>query len=94
MAKSKLEQAVERRAGDLNDAQRELVMSQLSTYKRNSTRLSQIESELDSLNAMTATTREEVRVKQAQRASLSYEHNQIATANSKIATDLFGLMKE
>lgn len=92
--KSKLEQAVERQAENLNDAQRELVMSQLSVYKKNLSRLSRIESELAAVNAVQPTTREEVRAKQAQRASLTYEHGQLTTSNSRIAAELFEFMKE
>ena len=92
--KSKLEQAVEQRAADLNDAQRELVMSQLSAYKTNAARLSQIKSQLDAVNAKGVTTREEVREKQAFRASLTYEQAQLSTANAKIAAELFVFLKE
>jgi len=92
--KSKLEQAVEARASSLNEAQRELVMSQLAVYKKNIARLTFIESEIDTINSIPTASREEVRSKQAYRASLSYEHNQLTTANSKIAADLFEFMKE
>lgn len=87
--KTKLEQAIEERASTLNDAQRELVMSQFSTYKRNRARMAEIDSQLKILNSMHTATREEVRMKQAERSTLSYEHNQLATANSKIAAELF-----
>jgi len=92
--KSKLEQAVEQRAADLNDAQRELVMSQFSVYKKNAARISQINDQLDAVNARTVTTRDEVREKQAFRASLTYEQTQLTTANSKIAAELFVFLKE
>lgn len=94
MTKSKLEQAVEKQAEKLNDAQRELVRSQLSVYKRNNARLAQVESELNAWNARQAVTTEEVRLKQSQRATLSHEINQLSTANSKIAAELFEFLKE
>lgn len=92
--KSKLEQAVEKRAASLNEAQRELVLSQLAVYKRNNARLAQVESELNAWNSRKCVTTEEVRVKQSQRATLSHEINQLSTANSKIAAELFDFMKE
>lgn len=92
--KSKLEQAVEKRAEELNDAQREIVKSQLSVYRRNCAMLAKAESELNAWNAMPTTTREEVRIKQSQRATLSHEINQLSTANSRIAAELFELVKE
>lgn len=92
--KSKLEQAVESNAANLNAAQRELVMSQFSVYKQNAARIAQISMQLETLNTEQATTLQEVREKQSARASLAYEHGQLSTANSKIATELFGLLKE
>ena len=92
--KSKLEQAVEQQAADLNDAQRELVKSQLSAYKINAARLSQIKSQLDAVNAKSVATRDEVREKQAYRASLTYEQAQLSAANAKIAAELFVFLKE
>lgn len=92
--KSKLEQAVERQMGNLNDAQKELVKSQLSVYRRNDARLAQIEAEIRKVEATAATTRAEVREKQAARAALSYEHGQLSTANSRIASDLFDFLEE
>ena len=92
--KSKLEQAVEKRAASLNEAQREIVLSQLSVYKQNSARLAKISDELVAVNARTTVTRDEVRMKQSDRASLAYEQNQLSIANSKIAFDLFNFMEE
>ena len=93
-SKTKLELAVEKHVSNFNDAQKELVMTQLSTYRRNMARLAQIESELVALDSMPAVNREEVRYKQAQRMTISHEHSQLATANSKIAAELFEFMKE
>ena len=90
--KSKLEQAVEEQIASLNGAQRELVMFQLSVYKRNNARLSQIESELAAVNARRTETREDVRMKQAERSALTYEHGQLSTANSRIAGELFDFL--
>ena len=92
--KSKLEQAVDKRAAMLGDAQRELVLSQFSVYKQNKQRLADIKDRMVSIDSVGTATLEEVRFKQAQRASLAYEKNQIETANSKIAADLFELLKE
>lgn len=92
--KSKLEQAVEERICSLNGAQRELVRSQLATYRRTAARIEQLESELAAVNSRGAATREEVRLKQQQRMAIACELNQLATANSKLASDLFDLVKE
>lgn len=92
--KSKLEQAVERQAALLNEAQREIVLSQLSVYKQNAARMAKISDELVAVNARATVTRDELRAKQSDRASLVYEQNQLSTANSKIATDLFNFLKE
>ena len=92
--KTKLVQAVEKQAEKLNDAQKELVKAQLSTYKRNSDRLAQIESQLRSMDVGTAASRDEAGYRQSQRASLAYEHSQLLTANSKIAADLFDFLEE
>ena len=92
--KSRLEQAVEKKASELNDAQRELVMSQLSVYKKNAARLTKVEDEMCAVDSMVPTTRDELRKKQSQRSTLAYERNQLTTANSRIASDLFEFMKE
>ncbi|MBQ9005973.1 MAG: hypothetical protein IJ092_06335 [Atopobiaceae bacterium] len=93
MAKSKLERAVEDGMEGLSEAQRELVRSQLSVYRRNAARLAQVESELNAWNARPAATLEEVRVKQSQRATLSHEINQLSTANAEISEKLFRFME-
>ena len=92
--KSKLEQAVEAHAASLNEAQSEIILSQLSVYKQNKARISEIRDMLDAVNAHPTATLEELRIKQSQRTTLSYELNQIATANSRIASDLFDLLGE
>lgn len=78
----------------MNGAQREIVKSQLAEYRRNSARLARLDDEIRAVNARPTVTRDEVRVKQAERSALSYEYNQLATANSRIAGELFDLVKE
>jgi hypothetical protein len=92
--KSKLERAVEDRAGRLGVAQRELVLSQLSVYRGNNARMSHIKDRLAAIDSAPDSTLDEVRVKQASRSTLSYEYNQLSTANSRIAVDLFKLLEE
>ena len=92
--KTKLEQAVEEQASSLNDARREIVLSQFSTYKRNKARMLEIDSSLKMLAAKTTSTGDEAREKHAERSSLSYEYTQLATANSRIASELFDLLGE
>lgn len=92
--KTNLEQAVRDRADSLSPAQREIVLSQFGIYKQNKARLSEIRCQLGIFNAKAPATYEEVKFLQTQRASLVYEQNQLATANSKIAADLFEQLKE
>jgi len=94
LAKSKLEVAVERHVDALNDAQRELVLSQFSLYKSNKARLAELKSRIDKVDSRPAASLDDVRAKQAQRSTLSYEYNQLATANSRIASDLFIFLEE
>ena len=91
--KSKLERAGEMHVERLGDAQRELVLSQLSVYRGNNARMSEIKDRL-SADSSSAATLDEVRAKQATRSTLSYEYNQLATANSRIAAELFDLLEE
>ena len=90
--KSKLEQAVEAMMDSLNPAQRELVRSQLSEYRQNKARMARIDAQLVALEPRNAHSINEVRLQQAQRASLSYERSQLAIANSRIATELSELL--
>lgn len=90
--KTKLEQAVDSRAEGLNDAQKELVLSQFSIYKQNKQRISRIDAQIALLDPSAAHSVNEVQVRQTQRSALAYERNQLATANSRIATELFGLL--
>lgn len=91
--KSKLERAVDAQADSLSEAQKEIVFSQLSIYRQNNARMSDIKALLESVDTRGAATLDEVRAKQAQRSTLSYEYNQIATANSRIAADLFSFLE-
>lgn len=90
--KSKLEQAVDSRAENLNDAQREIVLSQFSIYKSNKQRINEIDSQMAMLEPHNAHSVNEVQFRQSQRTALAYERNQLATANSRIATELFTLL--
>jgi len=91
--KSKLEQAVEKHSAHLGDARRELVMTQFSVYKQNNARMAEIKQSIAKVDSMKASTLDEVRYKQAQRSALSYEYNQLATANSRVASDLFSVLE-
>lgn len=92
--KSKLEQAVERQANNLNEAQKELVMSQFSVYKRNKARLAEIDATMAVMGSKAVSNVEELRFSQAQRSALAYEKNQLETSNSQIATELFNYLEE
>lgn len=94
MTKTNLELAVKKQADCMNDAQREIILSQFSIYKQNKDRLAEIKSQLVILGKKPPATLDEVRFIQSQRAALVYEQNQLATANSKIASDLFMQLKE
>ena len=94
LAKSKLDRAVEEHVGNLNDAQRELVLSQFSIYKQNKARLSELKDRMSAADGARTSTLAELRAKQATRSSLACEYNQLATANSRLASDLFNLLEE
>lgn len=91
--KSKLEQAVDSQVESLNDAQRRLVLSQFAIYKQNKERIIQIDSQMALLEPKDAHSIGDVQMRQTQRTSLAYERNQLATANSRIAADLFKLLE-
>lgn len=86
--KSKLERAVEQQASNLNPAQKELVMSQFSTYKWNKSRIECIE---DSLRVIDSThlDKEKADMLLGKRDSLVSERNQLSIANSNISAKLF-----
>ena len=85
--KTKLEQAVEKQAGELNPAQRELLMSQFDTYKWNKGRIKEIE------NALNVSKLAGKEVDPKDRKSLMNERHQLTTANVSISTKLFMLLK-
>ena len=92
--KTRLEKAVEQQVSKLNDAQKELALSQLGIYKQNSARIADIDAKLDAINATSAPTMDSFRYKQSQRTTLAYERSQLAMANSKIASDLFDFLED
>lgn len=92
--KTNLEQAVRKRAANLNDAQREIVLSQFGIYKENKDRLSEIRSQLAMLGSKQPATLEDMKLVQSQRAALVYEQGQLSTANSNIAANLFRQLEE
>ena len=94
MTKTNLEQAVRKQADSFNDAQREIVLSQFAVYMQNKGRLAEIKSQLVMLGSKPPATLDEVKFVQSQRAALVYEQNQLSTANSRIASDLFNQLKE
>ena len=87
--KTKLEQAVEKQADQLDEAQRELVLSQFDTYKWNKNRMRQIESELGLLESRVPMEPKEFKMYIARRKSLTVERNQLATSNNSISSKLF-----
>lgn len=94
MAKSKLEKAIDERAGALGAAQAELVRSQYAVYRQNKARLAELKERMKLVDGANVSTLDEVRAKQATRSTLSYEYNQLAVVNSRIASDLFALLEE
>lgn len=87
MSKSKLEAAIARQAAKLDEAQRELVMSQYSTYKWNKSRMTQIEQQLHLMDVRPGA--EDMKTQVYIRKALTSERNQLATANNSIASKLF-----
>lgn len=92
--KTNLEQAIRKQANNLNDAQREIVLSQFGVFKQNKERLSEIKSQLAMLGKKPPATLDEVKFIQSQRAALVYEQNQLTTANNQIASSLFEQLEE
>lgn len=87
--KSKLEQAVERQASALNDAQKELVLSQFAVYKRNKSRIDQIDETLRMMDLQPVQGPDGTKVHLAQRMTLATERSQLADTNNNIASKLF-----
>ena len=86
--KSKLEQAVETQAANLNDAQREIVRSQFREYKRNRARITEIDDELRSAQ-MRSKSGADPKALVARNMALANERTQLVTANNDIAAKLF-----
>lgn len=89
IGRSELELAVEKQAGDLQDAQRELVLSQFGTYMWNLGRMRDIEAELEGLDIDVEQDPKVFRNKLALKKTLTVERNQLATANNSISSKLF-----
>lgn len=88
--KTKLEQAIEKQALSLDDAQRELVLSQFSTYKWNKNRMRDIEDIFRMMDSRPVPTDPKAMKSEViYRKSLTSERNQLATANNSIASKLF-----
>ncbi len=82
--KSKLEKAVEKGAASLNEAQREIVISQFSEFKKNKARILEIET----------TLRTSGREPSVQRSMLSTERAQLISSNNEIADRLFKQLQD
>lgn len=94
MAKSKLEKAIEEQVDKLTPAQAELVRSQYATYKRNKRKMAELDDKLNAVNSQPATTREELRVRQSERSTITYEYGQLSAANSRISAELFNQLSD
>ena len=92
--KSKLEQAVETQIEGMNDAQRELMKSQLSNYRKSKSLMAKIEDEISVLNAKPTATREDLRLKQTVRAAMTHEYSQLSIASNEIASTLFDKLED
>lgn len=80
--KTKLEKAVEENAADLNDAQRELVLAQFADWKRNRTRIAQVEDTLRLSRSKDSPGSQKT-------AELVNERAQLIDINGRIAKRLF-----
>lgn len=93
--KSKLEVAVEKQAKNLDDAQRELVLSQFSTYKWNKNRMQQIEGQLRLMDMRPPSDDPKIaKIELQRRKALTSERGQLTTANNSIASKLFMQLKD
>lgn len=92
--KSKLERAVEERAKSLNDAQRELLLSQFKTYKENKARIGLLENRIGVLDVQNLANPEKEKLRLAERAALVSERSQLTEVNDGIAANLFNHLKE
>ena len=91
--KSKLRQAIEKQADELSDAQKELVLSQFSTYEWNKARMRQIEDIFRMMDLHPASDLKELKAETARRKALSSERTQLSNANNSISSKLFMQLK-
>jgi hypothetical protein len=89
LAKTKLERAVETQASELNDAQRELVLSQYRDYKRNRERISRIDETLKMIDLQPVVGPDGAKVHLASRMQLADERSRLMEVNNGIAAKLF-----
>lgn len=87
--KSKLERAVERQAATLNDAQKELILSQFAIYKRSKARIADVENKIAVIDMQKSLVPEKAKMQLAQRASLVSERSLLVEGNNEIAAKLF-----
>lgn len=87
--KSKLERAVEEQASKLNDARKELVMSQLSAYRQNEKRMARISESLSLMDSQARSSIDVAATLAKPQAALAAERAQLSAANSEIASKLF-----
>lgn len=87
--KSKLEQAVEKQASCLNDAQKALLLSQFDTYKQNKAKIADIDDRIGMLDVQMLANPDTERLRLARRATLVSEKSQLQEVNSTISAKLF-----
>ena len=92
--KSKLEQAVEKQASDLNEAQKELVKSQFSEYKKNKDRIMQIDDLLGVPVVAQSPDSEKAKIQIANRMALTSERSQLVSTNNELASTLFNQLSD
>ena len=90
---TKLEQAVESQAKNLDPAQYELVMSQFKTYKWNKARMSEIEVRVKMLELHPSDDSKTRKIDLAERKQLMAERHQLTVDCNSIATKLFMQLK-
>lgn len=92
---SKLEKAVSEQASDLMPAQRELVMSQLRTYRWNLSRIAQIETKLALLESgRQPADAKERKAQLAEKKELRNERHQLTVDCTSISSKLFMHLKD
>ena len=84
VSKSKLEKAIEEGISGLNDTQKQLVLAQFADWKRNKTRIAEIEDALRLGKSSAVTTS----ARNAQRAELVAERAQLIDVNGRILARL------